>query len=640
MYMELMNLLIEQIRKERVVLFLGSGFSLKASAPSASAICEALKSKLTKEEQDSLNGNQLDYVSNEFEQMRDRDTLIQTLKEAFTFAPKDLCNQVVLTQIPHFQTIITTNYDTLLEDTYGNDCVVVRSAQDCTNLPNDKVRIYKIHGDFSNTDNLIVTKNDYRKYFAESSDNSLWRLVQSLLLTKDVLFIGYSLEDDNVFTILESIQKDTNQHKENIYLISPSVTKSKQKRLEGLNVKYIDSRAEDFLPTLIQSLNKNILKDYRKKWVSTETASKYCNLHHIQLTTQVQPTQNRIKNIKTTGESNEVKLQISTLRSDIANALTHKDFSLFTDVLPSDSPIIGVPALQIPSQDMTKASIEINGITLYEKEDIKAIYVVPRPQTISKTVRIPAIGFNNTVDLQAYSDGQTVHFTMQTEIYLLTVTFIPNYKEDDYYDLRFNITFTDKYKNNAEALKWIGFLVALFSGEKVYFENRKEPACGKKDPTSVGYFKKRQQYYLNISEIEKLTECVFDEYDNYSERNFTHSEIVLCYLKRTPWVKSTPGGTDFSCYYSNHRSQNELPQVQGRYCILLPQQPSQDFIVNGKGFKIPYQNVFMRDCSLVSVVENEKDNMTQLKFHNNETETLFYFSDKPARLEGDTVHLL
>ena len=636
--MEQMNALIEQIRKERVVLFLGSGFSLKAGAPSASAICESLKSKLTKDEQDSLNGNQLDYVSNEFEQMRDRDTLIQTLKEAFTFAPKDLCNQVALTQIPHFQTIVTTNYDTLLEDTYGDDCVVVRSAQDCTDLPNDKVIIYKIHGDFSNTDNLIVTKNDYRKYFAENSDNSLWRLVQSLLLTKDVLFIGYSLEDDNVFTILENIQKDTNQHKENIYLISPSVTKSKQKRLEGLNVKYIDSRAEDFLPTLIQSLNKNILKDYRKKWVSTETASKYCNLHLIQLTTQVQSTQNKIEKIKATGKTNKVKLQIST-RPDIVNAITQKNFNLFTDVLPSDAPIIGVPALQISSQDMKDASIEINGITIFEKDDLKAIYVLPLSKKISETVRIPAIGFNEKISVQAYGDGQTVNFTLQTAIYNLTATLLPDDNNVDYYDLKFNITFTDKYKNNAEALKWIGFLVALFGGEKVYFENRKEPACGKKDAASVEYFKKRQQYYLNISEIEKLTECVFDEYDNYSERNFTHSEIVLCYLKRIPWAKSTPDGTDFSCYCKNH-SPNELPQAKGQYCILLPQQPNQDFIVNGKAFYIPYQNVFMRDCSLVSVVENEGDNMTQLNFHNNETETLFYFSDKPARLEGDTVHLL
>lgn len=637
--MELMNSLIEQIRKERVVLFLGSGFSADAGAPRSSDICNALLSHLTDEEKKSLNGNQLDYVANEFEQMQGRDTLMQVLKKAFTFQTKNLYNQHALTQIPHFHTIITTNYDTLLEDTYGNDCVVVRSAQDCTDLPNDKVKIYKIHGDFGNTNDMVVTSDDYIRYFTQNRDNSLWKHIQSLLLTKDVLFIGYSLEDKNLYEILKNIQSDTNRCKENNYLIVPDLSPRKIKRIEEVNIKYINSRAEVFLPTLIQSINKHICKDFRKKRVSTETATKYCELHHIQLTVKVKSTENTIEKIETIGKSNEVKLQISTCRSDIANAIAHKNFSLFTDVLPSDSPIKCVPALQIPSQDMKDASIEINGITVFEKDDLKAIYVLPLSKNISKTVRIPAIGFNEKVSVQAYGDGQTVHFTLQTAIYNLTATLLSNDNNVDYYDLKFNITFTDKYENNAEALKWIGFLMALFGGEKVYIENRKEPACGKKDAASVEYFKKRQQYYLNISEIEKLTECVFDEYDNYSERNYTHSEIVLCYLKRRPWVKSTPDGTDFSCYYKNHSS-NELPQAQGQYCILLPQQPNQDFIVNGKAFNIPYQNVFMRNCSLVSVVENEKDNMTQLNFHNNETETLFYFSDRPARLDGDTVNLL
>ncbi len=636
--MELMNSLIEQIRKERVVLFLGSGFSLKAGAPSASAICEALKTKLPDEEAKLLKDNRLDCVSNVFEQLQDRNALIQFLKDTFTFSTKDLSNQVALTQIPHFQNIITTNYDTLLEDTYGDDCVVVRSAQDCIDLPKDKVKIYKIHGDFSNTDNLIITKKDYQKYFNEESDNSLWRLIQSFLLTKDVLFIGYSLDDGNLYTILENILKDTNQNKDNIYLISPSLIKSKQNELKGLNVKYIDSRAEDFLPMLIQSLNKNIVKDYRRKWVSTETASKYCDLHHILLTTQVQSTKNRIEIIKPIGESNEVKLQISTRRTDIANAIAHKDFSLFTDVLPSDSPIKDVPALQIPSQDLTKASIEINGITIYEKDDIKAIYVVPLSKKTKIAVRIPAIGFNDMVTIQTYGDGLTTHFTMQTEIYLLNATMLTSNTDDSYYDLNFNITFKDKYKNNAEALKWIGFLIALFSGEKLYWEDREEPVYGKKDTKGVEFFKRREKYYLNVSEIEKLTGKGFKEYANYSEHNFTNSEIILCYLKQIPWIKSTPDGIDYNCLARQY-SQHRISQKNEAYCILLPQKNEKDFIVNGKAFHIPFTNVFMQNCSLVSVDENKKNDTAQLSFHNNEKETLFYFSDKPARLEGNTIHL-
>ena len=638
--MEQVNTLIEQIRKERVVLFLGSGFSLKAGAPSASAICESLKSKLTKDEQDSLNGNQLDYVSNEFEQMRDRDTLIQTLKETFTFAPKDLCNQVALTRIPHFHNIITTNYDTLLEDAYGKDCVVVRSAQDCTELPKDKVKIYKIHGDFSNTDNLIITKNDYRKYFAENSDNSLWKLVQSFLLTDDILFIGYSLEDDNIFTILESIQKDTNHQKDNIYLISPSVPKSKQNRLAGLNVKYVNSRAEEFFPKLFESLNKNILKDFRKKWISAETASKYCNLHNIQLTTQAQPAQNRIAKIKAIGKSNKVKLQFST-SPDKVNAIAHKDFSLFTDILPSDAPISGIPALHIPSQEIKQFCCIINDITIYEKDDIKDLYVVPFSEKINTTVRIPTIGFNENVILQKYREGLWMHYTMQTEIYQLKATLLYSDIDNTCHDMKFNITFTNNYKNNAEALKWIGFLIALFGGEKVYEGDREEPAYGKKDVEAVNFFRKREQYYLNISEIEKLAEKMFKEYDNYSEDNYTNSCLIISYLKKVPYITKTPNGVDFHIMIPNYSQRDsELPLTKDTpYTILYPQQDMQQISLNKKTFTIPHTTSFFKKCWLTSIKEKKSDDVATLYFHNEDTEVFLYLSNTPAQLCGNTVHL-
>lgn len=636
--MEQVNKLIEQIRRERVVLFLGSGFSFNAGAPHSSDICNALRLQMKDDEIKSLNGNQLDYVSNEFEQMRDRAALILTLKDTFSFTPKDLSNQLTLTKIPHIHNIITTNYDTLLEDAYGGDCVVVRSAQDCTELPKDKVIIYKIHGDFSDTDNLIVTKNDYRKYFAEKSDNSLWKLVQSFILTNDILFIGYSLEDDNVFTILENIQKDTNQHKENLYLISPSVTKSKQNMLKGLNVKYIDSRAEDFLPVLIHSLNKNIIKDYRKKWVSLETVSKYCNLHHIQLT--VQSTQNRIEKIKATGKSNKVKLQFST-SPDKVNAIAHKDFSLFTDVLPSDAPVSGIPALHIPHQEIKQLSCIINDITIYEKDDIKDLYVVPFSENINTTVKIPTIGFNDNVILQKYSDGQGMHYTMQTEIYQLKAILLSSDINNTCHDIKFNITFTDNYKNNAEALKWIGFLIALFSGEKVYVGESEEPAYGKKDAESVNFFRKREQYYSNISEIEKLAEKMFKEYDNYSEDNYTNSCLIISYLKEMPYITETPNGVDFHITIPNYSQREpEFPFTKDvPYTILYPQQNMQQISLNKKLFPIPHTTSFFKKCWLTSIEEKKSDDVATLFFHNEDTEVFLYLSNNPAQLRGNTVHL-
>ena len=122
--------LIDNIRKERVTLFLGSGFSLKAGGPKSSTLVDSLLSKMSNEERDSLIGKQLDYVAEEYEQVYGRDSLLENIKAQMKFERKDLSDHVFLTQIPHFHRIITTNYDTLIEDVYGKEkCYVVRNLR-------------------------------------------------------------------------------------------------------------------------------------------------------------------------------------------------------------------------------------------------------------------------------------------------------------------------------------------------------------------------------------------------------------------------------------------------------------------------------------------------------------------------------
>ena len=74
--------LIDCIRREDVTVFLGSGFSLKAGAPSGKAIAKAIANAMTETERLQLNGSQLDYVSEEYEQIYGRD---QCLLDKQTF---------------------------------------------------------------------------------------------------------------------------------------------------------------------------------------------------------------------------------------------------------------------------------------------------------------------------------------------------------------------------------------------------------------------------------------------------------------------------------------------------------------------------------------------------------------------------
>ena len=199
--------LINSIRKENITLFIGSGFSLKAGAPSAYSLVNAINNTLPEDEK--IDGNDLDKVSEEYEQMHNRESLMKIIRDKMSFIPTDTSDHQKLTRIPHIHTIITTNYDTLLEDIYGQEkCYVVRNTQDLTNLSKDKVNIIKIHGDFQSEESILLTKQDYTNYFVKTKDSLLWKFVQAEILTKDILFIGYSLEDSNVFEIIKQVKKE------------------------------------------------------------------------------------------------------------------------------------------------------------------------------------------------------------------------------------------------------------------------------------------------------------------------------------------------------------------------------------------------------------------------------------------------
>lgn len=201
--------LIDSIRKEQVTLFLGSGFSRKAGAPMANAIVTSLKESMPVDIKDDFRDEtHLDLISEEYEQIYGRESLINKLEEIFKFMPTDTSDHTCLTKIPHIRHIITTNYDTLIEDAFGPDnCYVVRTTDDCVNLPKDKTIIYKIHGDFTKKDNIILTKQDYTNFFSSNNEPLLWKYIQSHILTNDMLFIGYSLEDSNIFTLIQEIRK-------------------------------------------------------------------------------------------------------------------------------------------------------------------------------------------------------------------------------------------------------------------------------------------------------------------------------------------------------------------------------------------------------------------------------------------------
>lgn len=99
----------------------------------------------------------------------------------------------------NISSIISTNYDTLIEHIFGFKSLIGNDIL----LSNPYGSLYKIHGCVSDPKRIIITKDDY-EYF-----NKRYELIRAQLLSlfihNPIVFLGYSLGDDNIKSLLKTI---------------------------------------------------------------------------------------------------------------------------------------------------------------------------------------------------------------------------------------------------------------------------------------------------------------------------------------------------------------------------------------------------------------------------------------------------
>lgn len=255
------NNLISSVRSNEVVLWAGSGLSLYAGLPNADFLRELIISNCSDDEKGYFKNKSLGETADLFVELRNgsRNELYNILSSAIDIEPSSVDTHKLIYEIPQFDLIITTNYDTLFEEAYGREISTILLNSDLP-LATKRTKLYKIHGDIKRPETILITQADYTNFFRKQ-DKPLWNKVKSLMAEKTVIFLGYSLADQNINYLFDNILTEVGDSRKEHYLIAPSMPEHSQNALVKKGIHYIDMTAETFIKKVHNEVKSNLLTD-------------------------------------------------------------------------------------------------------------------------------------------------------------------------------------------------------------------------------------------------------------------------------------------------------------------------------------------------------------------------------------------
>jgi len=144
-----------------------------------------------------------------------RNLINQELVEKFSPLREPTENHKILARLP-IDTYWTTNYDRLIERALEKSGRVPDAKYTVQQLPITKRKrdavIYKMHGDVEHANEAVLTREDYERYHLDRAP--FIDALKGDLVSKTLLFLGFSFTDPNLDYILSRVrvQYNNNRH--------------------------------------------------------------------------------------------------------------------------------------------------------------------------------------------------------------------------------------------------------------------------------------------------------------------------------------------------------------------------------------------------------------------------------------------
>ena len=86
-----------------------------------------------------------------------------------------------------------------------------------------KRRVMKIHGSITNFGSIVATAEDYQQSYKRLNDGPLGGQLKSLIARKTVIYVGYSLSDENYLRLLRNIARMMEGNIRQSYFVAPKI---------------------------------------------------------------------------------------------------------------------------------------------------------------------------------------------------------------------------------------------------------------------------------------------------------------------------------------------------------------------------------------------------------------------------------
>jgi hypothetical protein len=191
-------------RRGQLALFVGAGVSAAAGLPTWEQLLDELaaRSGLDDGLRAGLSGLPAQDSAALLARELGHERLQTFVEERFGPGPYALAHALVA-ELP-VQEFVTTNYDPLVEQAAAD------LGRELTVLPFDEPRpgapwLLKLHGDAAHPDSIVLTREEYLQF--GDTRAALAGVLHSLLLTRHVLFVGTSMQDDDLIRIAHQVRR-------------------------------------------------------------------------------------------------------------------------------------------------------------------------------------------------------------------------------------------------------------------------------------------------------------------------------------------------------------------------------------------------------------------------------------------------